>query len=55
MRALRRFCKRLISPATRRRDEKRLRAEIEEHLALLTAENIRAGLPPVEARRPKPR
>ena len=51
MRALRRFCKRLISPATKRRDEERLRAEIEEHLALLTAENVRAGLPPAEARR----
>jgi predicted permease len=51
MRALKRFCKRLISPATKRRDEERLRAEIEEHLDLLTAENIRAGLPPAEARR----
>src|SRR5580658_2766531 len=51
MRALRRFCKRLISPATKRRDEERLRAEIEEHLDLLTAEHIRAGLPPAEARR----
>src|SRR5580658_5533339 len=51
MRALRRFCKRLISPATKRRDEERLRAEIEEHLDLETAENIRAGLPPAEARR----
>jgi putative ABC transport system permease protein len=28
-----------------------LRAEVEEHLAEQTAENVRAGLPPVEARR----
>ncbi len=51
MRALRRFFKRLSSWATTRQDEERLRAEIEEHLALQTAENIRAGLSPVEARR----
>ncbi|MGI8743062.1 MAG: ABC transporter permease [Bryobacteraceae bacterium] len=51
MRALRRFLKRLISSATTRQDEERLRAEIEEHLALQTAENMRAGLSPVEARR----
>ena len=51
MRALRRFFKRLISWATTRRDEERLRAEIEEHLALQTAENLRAGLSPAEARR----
>src|SRR5262250_817613 len=51
VRTLRRFFKRLSSWATRRRDEERLREEIEEHLALQTAENIRAGLSPVEARR----
>ena len=51
MRALKRFWKRLISPATRRQNEARLRAEIEEHLALQTADNIRAGLSPIEARR----
>src|SRR5271163_2916082 len=51
MRSLRRFAKRLGSSARRRRDEERLRAEIEEHLAQLTAENLRAGLSPVEARR----
>jgi hypothetical protein len=37
--------------ATTNKDEERLRAEIEEHLAAQTAENIRAGLPPEEARR----
>src|ERR1700704_826513 len=50
MRALRRFFKRLTSWATTERDEQRLRDEIEEHLALQTAENVRAGLPPLEAR-----
>src|SRR5262249_22497092 len=34
-----------------RREEERLRAEIEEHLSLQTAENILAGLLPIEARR----
>jgi predicted permease len=51
MRALRRFVKRLSSWARTRRDEERLQAEIEEHLALQTAENLRAGLSAVEARR----
>jgi predicted permease len=51
MRTLRRFFKRLSSWATTRQDEERLREEIEEHLALQTAENIRAGLSPAEARR----
>jgi len=51
MRPLRRFFKRLSSCVTTQRDEERLRLEIEEHLALQTAQNIRAGLSPVEARR----
>jgi predicted permease len=51
MRAVRRFFKRLSSWARTRQDEERLRAEIEEHLALLAAENLRSGLSPVEARR----
>ena len=51
MRPLRRFLKRLNSWAGTPRDEERLRMEIEEHLALQTAENLRAGLSPVEARR----
>lgn len=51
VRTLRIFFKRLSSWATRQQDEERLREEIEEHLALQTAENIRAGLSPVEARR----
>jgi predicted permease len=51
MKALRRFARRLGSWARRDRDEDRLRAEIEEHIALQTADNLRAGLPPAEARR----
>ena len=51
MRTLKRYLGRLISWATARRDEERLRAEIEEHLALQTADNVRAGLSPLEARR----
>jgi len=51
VRALRRFFRRLIFLATRQRDEERLRAEIEEHLALQATENVRAGLSPIEAHR----
>jgi hypothetical protein len=51
MRTLWRWLVRLSSYMTTGRDEERLRAEIDEHLALLTAENLRAGLPPSEARR----
>jgi hypothetical protein len=46
-----RFVKRLLSWTRTPSDEERLSAEIEEHLTLQTAENIRAGLSPVEARR----
>src|SRR5687768_8343511 len=51
MRGLRRFLARLAASITRRRDETRLREEIEEHLALQTGANIRSGLSPDEARR----
>jgi predicted permease len=51
MRALRRFFARLANFATRGRNEQRLREEIDGHIALQTAENIRAGLSRVEARR----
>jgi predicted permease len=51
MRTLRRFFKRLSWWATARKDEERLRAEIEAHIALQTDENIRAGLSSEEARR----
>jgi macrolide transport system ATP-binding/permease protein len=51
MKSLRRFLSRLASFATRRAQDERLREEIDEHIALQTDENIRAGLSPVEARR----
>ncbi len=51
MRALRRFFTRLVAWTAERRDEERLREEVEGHLALQTAENLRAGLSPSEARR----
>ncbi len=51
MKTVRRFFKRLSSWATARKDEERLRAEIEAHIALQTDENIRAGLSAEEARR----
>jgi len=51
MRALRRFLSRLGNFVTRRRADERLREEIAEQIALQTAENVRAGLPLVEARR----
>src|SRR5256885_611659 len=51
MSALRRFFKRLSSWARIQQDEERLQVEIEEHLAMLTSENLRAGLSPPEARR----
>jgi predicted permease len=51
MRTLRRFFKRLTSLARTERDEARLQAEIEEHLLMQTAENVRAGLSATEARR----
>jgi len=51
VKALRRFFRRLISWATSAQDEEILRAEIEDHIAMQTAENLRSGLSPVEARR----
>ena len=51
MKSLRRFLSRLGHFVTRRPDDERLREEIEEHIALQTAENLRARLSPVEARR----
>ena len=49
MRTLRRSLLRLAASITRRRDDKRLRDEVEEYLALLKADNIRAGMSSVEA------
>ena len=51
MKSLRRFLTRLFHSATPAAQEERLREEIQEHLALQTTENVRAGMSPVEARR----
>lgn len=51
MRSIRRFLKRLSASARTQADEERLHFEIEEHLALQTAENLRAGMSAAEARR----
>src|SRR5580693_609046 len=51
MKSLKRFLARVVNFVTRRTQDERLKEEIEEHIALQTAENVRAGLSPVEARR----
>jgi predicted permease len=51
VRFLRRFLSRLANLATRRQNDQRLREEMEEHLAQQTAENLRHGMTPAEARR----
>jgi len=51
MRAMKRTIARLRSFATGRRGSERLHEEMEQHLFMQTEENIRAGMPPEEARR----
>jgi MacB-like periplasmic core domain len=51
MRTMRRFFKRLTALTIRQRCDERLEEEIEEHLALQTEENLRAGFTPADARR----
>src|SRR5215813_9088007 len=51
MNPLRRFWTRLLNTVPGDSRDDRLREEIAEHIALQTEENIRAGLPPIEARR----
>jgi predicted permease len=51
MKTLRRLFHRLTAWATSARDEAILRAEIDEHIALQTAENLRGGQSPLDARR----
>src|SRR5690242_5386637 len=51
LRFLRRFLIRLANFAIRRSADRRLQEELAEHLALQTEENLRAGMPPAEARR----
>ena len=51
MRRLRQFLIRLTTSATRRHDERRLREELDDHLARQADDNLRAGLSAGEARR----
>jgi hypothetical protein len=51
MRALLRLLTRVRNLASGRHGEQRLREEKEQHLAMQTEENIRAGMPPEKARR----
>ena len=51
MKFLRRFLIRLSNFAAQRSADERLQEEIAEHLAFQTEENVRAGMPPAEARR----
>ena len=49
MRFLRRWWTRIWNFATGRRDDQRLREEMEQHIALQTEENLRAGMSAAEA------
>lgn len=51
MRRIREILVRIANLVLRRRNDERLRAEIEDHIALQTEENIRSGMTPGEARR----
>jgi predicted permease len=51
MRQLRRFLIRLVATVTGRRDEQRVREELEDYLAMMTADNVGRGMTPAEARR----
>ena len=51
MKHLWRLVRRCLSWTTSAQDEATLQAEIEEHIALQTADNLRGGLSPGEARR----
>jgi predicted permease len=51
MKLLRRLLIRLSNFVTRQSADQRLQEEIAEHLAFQTEENVRAGMPPAEARR----
>jgi hypothetical protein len=51
MRRLRRFLIRLTASVTRRRDDERLREDLEDHITLQTEANVSAGMSPPDARR----
>jgi putative ABC transport system permease protein len=50
MRVVKRFVVRIRNFMVSCRDDERLREEMDQHIALQTDENIRAGMPPAEAR-----
>ncbi len=51
MKRARQFLTRVANLVTGHRQDERLRAEIEEHIALQTEEKVRAGISPTDARR----
>jgi predicted permease len=51
MRTLKRLVARIWNFSASRRGDARLREEIETHIAMQTEDNVRAGMPPTEARR----
>jgi predicted permease len=51
MKGVRRLARRLAGHVLPRRFDDRIREEMEQHLALQIDENVRAGMPPAEARR----
>jgi len=51
MKTIKRLLVRLRNIATGRRGDQRLREELEEHVAMQTEENVRAGMSPEQARR----
>ena len=51
MKSVNRMLKRVWNAVSRRNGAQRLREEMEEHIAMQTEENLRAGMAPVEARR----
>jgi predicted permease len=51
MKAVRRLARRMMSWSSAAGDEQILQAEIDDHIGRQTAENIRAGVPPEDARR----
>lgn len=51
MKTLRRMLRRVSNVVAGQRGEQRLREEMEQHIAMETQENLRAGMTPMEARR----
>ena len=51
MKSVRRMWNKIVNFAGGRSGERRLREEMQEHIAMQTEENLRAGMEPAEARR----